>query len=295
MKDKYIPDVPGQGRLILKVLQNPIIRIVIGLVTCLAIPYLFKEFISVPILEKVISNTDVVKLIQHSISITLLFSAYIIFSKFYERRAVTELSLRHMPKEMLVGFLMGIGLISLVILVLFLLGYYKVLEFVSLYVFTVPLLSLLLMAIMEEILFRGIIYRILEQWLGTKIALLIPSLIFGIAHITNENSTIIGMIGAVIGGLLVSISYTYSKRLWLPISLHLGWNFGQIIFGSNLSGMDEFGKMFRASIEGPKFLVGTAFGVEDSILSLIFTLTLFLLILYKSIKNGLIVNTSWKS
>jgi membrane protease YdiL (CAAX protease family) len=148
---------------------------------------------------------------------------------------------------------------------------------------------------MEEILFRGIIYRILEQWLGTKIALLIPALIFGIAHITNENATFLGLIGAALGGLLVSISYTYSKRLWLPISLHLGWNFGQIIFGSNLSGMDEFGIMLRASIEGPKFLVGTAFGVEDSILSLIFTLILFLLIFYKSIKNGLIVNPSWKS
>ena len=277
-----------------KVLYFPITRIVVGIMVCFLVPYLFKEFFFKPFLESIFSLKIIAKSIQHILSIIVLFTSYYFLFKFYEKRAISEFSPKYMIKEIFAGLGTGVMLISLIIFILFLLGYYEVLAVNDFSIFFLPLISLTLMALFEEIIFRGIFYRILEKWLGTNIALIVPSLIFGIVHITNENATILGVIGATIGGLLVSIMFTYTKRLWIPFSFHLGWNFTQLIYGSNLSGMDEFGVLFRSQLEGPKLLIGSKFGIEDSIFALIFTLALFIVIYYKTNKKGFIIKPSWK-
>ncbi len=152
-----------------------------------------------------------------------------------------------------------------------------------------------MLALTEELFFRGILYRILEQWLGTIVALIIPSLIFGLVHIPNENITILGVLGATIGGLLLGIMYTYTKRLWLPLAFHFGWNFTQLIFGTNVSGIKEFSVLLKSELKGPFLLTGSQFGVEDSIFALLFTALLFTYIYYKANKKGLIQPGFWQT
>ncbi|MGH2566384.1 MAG: hypothetical protein ACRDE5_17835, partial [Ginsengibacter sp.] len=85
--------------------------------------------------------------------------------------------------------------------------------------------------------------------------------------------------------------YTYTKRLWLPFAFHLGWNFAQPFYGSNLSG-EKTSHIINAVFKGPPLLIGSEFGIEDSIFSLIFLLLLCLLFLYLSIKSRKIVKRS---
>src|SRR5690606_38179680 len=101
-----------------------------------------------------------------------------------------------------------------------------------------PLTMAFTSAIFEEILLRGIIFRILEEKLGSYIALFISALIFGALHLANPNSSITAAVGlAIQAGLLLGAAYIYTRNLWFPIAIHFAWNFTQsAVFGANVSG-----------------------------------------------------------
>jgi membrane protease YdiL (CAAX protease family) len=183
-----------------------------------------------------------------------------------------------------------------VILILYASRIYTVLSINTAPLLLKPLIFLTLMALTEELLFRGILYRITEESLGTNFALIISALFFGFSHITNEHASIISVIAAGIGGLWVGIIFTLTRRLWVPIFLHLGWNFAQIFYGTTVSGMDEFSpnSFFRSKLEGPEILTGGAFGPENSIITIMFTLMLFAVIYYLTLKKSKVINPCWK-
>ena len=119
----------------------------------------------------------------------------------------------------------------------------------------------------EELLFRGVLFHILEQAFGTFAALLASALLFGLAHIVNPDSTLIGALAiAVEAGLLLGLAYVVTRNLWFPIGLHLAWNFTQGgIFGP-ASGKEPHG-LVRLAFAGPDWLTGGALGVEGSVLT----------------------------
>ena len=207
--------------------NHPISRIIVGIITCLAVSFLFKEFLAKPILNLIFLDTEIAKIIQYLLSVIVMLLTYYVFFKYYEKRKILELELNYLPREFSVGILSAFALIAFFFIILNILGYYEILGVSKFSIFLLPLATLLLASCVEEILFRGILYRILESWIGTKWALIIPSIIFGVVHFTNENASVLGIIGATIGGLILSIMFTYSRRLWLPIAFHLGWNFSQ--------------------------------------------------------------------
>ncbi len=278
-----------------KVLMFPLTRIILGGLICFFIPFLFKEWVSKPILESLFDSRIIAKSIQHILSIILVISIYSFVFKWYEKRPIDELNSKYMLKELTNGFGLGVLFISTIFLCISSLGYYKIISFEGFSVLILPFITLAVLALTEELFFRGILYRILEQWLGTIIALIIPSLLFGMVHISNENITLLGIVGATIGGLLLGIMYTFTNRLWLPFAFHFGWNFTQLIFGSNVSGIKEFSVLFKSELNGPILLVGSQFGIEDSIFALLFTALLFACIYYKANKKGLIQPGFWQS
>src|SRR5439155_20567927 len=76
----------------------------------------------------------------------------------------------------------------------------------------------LLSGFVEEVIFRGVIFRILEEWLGTWLALVMSALFFGFAHIANPNATIISAAAiALEAGLLLAAAYLVTRRLWFAI------------------------------------------------------------------------------
>jgi hypothetical protein len=74
--------------------------------------------------------------------------------------------------------------------------------------------------------------------------------------------------------------------VWLPFAFHLGWNLAQPFYGSNLSGHNDAGFVINAKFEGPQLLTGTAFGIEDSVLSLLILVAISIPITFYCYKHG---------
>ena len=78
-----------------------------------------------------------------------------------------------------------------------------------------------LVAVSEEIFFRGILFRMINRRWNLWAALVISALIFGGLHIFNDNATLWSSIAiAIEAGSLLGAAYAYSKNLWLPIGIH---------------------------------------------------------------------------
>jgi uncharacterized protein len=216
--------------------------------------------------------------------------------RFYEQRAVSELTTRGLGRNLLTGILLGTILQSLTIFVIYLFGGFAVVA-VNPVSFLLPSLTMAFTsAIFEEILVRGIVYRILEEKLGSYIALFVSAAIFGGLHLGNPNSSIIAAVGlALQAGLFLAAAYMYTRNLWFPIAIHFAWNFTQAgIYGASVSGNAIGKSLFTTEITGSNWYTGGAFGPEGSVQATVFCLlaTVGLLILILKEKN--IIKPFWK-
>lgn len=120
----------------------------------------------------------------------------------------------------------------------------------------------------EELLFRGMMFRMVEQLLGTWIAVLVSALLFGFAHASNPGATAWSSIAiALEAGLLIAFLYVATRSLWMTIGFHAAWNFVQgPVLGVKVSG-NELPSIFTSTASGPEWLTGGAFGVEASVVS----------------------------
>ena len=149
------------------------------------------------------------------------------------------------------------------------------------------LFTFLVVAVGEEVLFRGIVFRLLDQQWGTVVALILSALLFGFVHITNDNATVWSSVAiAVEAGLLLGAAYKWSGNLWLPIGIHWAWNFFQgPVFGFAVSGNDT-SSLIKPVIEGSEWLTGGTFGAEASIPAFVTGLIFTALFLYWSWKRN---------
>ncbi|MFD3744998.1 CPBP family intramembrane glutamic endopeptidase [Nocardia sp. NPDC058633] len=131
--------------------------------------------------------------------------------------------------------------------------------------------SMASVAVTEELLFRGVVYRILEERTGAIIAIAVSSLLFGLTHLLNPNATLWGTAAiAVEGGALLAIAYAVTRSLWLPIGLHFAWNFTESgVFGTAVSGAHGEPGLLRTVLSGPDVLTGGTFGPEASLFALL--------------------------
>lgn len=206
--------------------------------------------------------------IAAAIVVAIITLGYVGFVRVVEKRPVTELSLKGAVAKTSAGILLGATIISVTIAVLALLGYYRV-EGINPWralIVTLPVLTS--SAYIEEILFRGVLLRLLEGWLGTWLALAISALLFGGVHLINPNATLWSAIAiAIEAGLLLGGAFLLTRRLWLAIGTHFAWNYFQgIVFGVAVSG-NRIEGLLNASISGPLLLSGGAFGAEASIIA----------------------------
>jgi uncharacterized protein len=120
-----------------------------------------------------------------------------------------------------------------------------------------------LVALFEEGLSRAVVFRLLEQGLGTWAALGLSALLFGFLHTFNPGATVLSSVAiALEAGVLLGAAYVASRSLWLPIGLHTAWNFFEgPVYGAPVSGI-PFPSLFLSRFPGPAWLTGGAFGPE---------------------------------
>lgn len=149
-------------------------------------------------------------------------------------------------------------------------------------------------AITEELLFRGILFRWIEQFGGTWAALLITSALFGAGHIFNPNATPFSSFAiACEAGLLLGGAYMLTRSLWFPVALHAAWNFTQgEIFDVPVSGTEVHG-LVQARLAGPELLTGGAFGLEASIIALVVATGCGLYLVWRATRIGHVLAPYW--
>ncbi len=240
---------------------------------------------------------DPSKSIQHMMALAIAgFAVYIGYAHFVEQRAVSELALPGMGRELGMGMLIGAGLYTACVLILMVLGIYRIEGFnpVS---FMVPAIAMALSSgVFEELLFRGVLLRSVEAWLGTWAALVVSALVFGLLHLLNPEGTMEGALFiAVEAGILLGAAYMLTRRLWMSMGFHFAWNYTQSgIFSGIVSGNDAEQGLIKASINGPELLTGGSFGIESSILALLLCTSTGLFLVVLAYKRGKIVPPIWK-
>jgi membrane protease YdiL (CAAX protease family) len=208
-------------------------------------------------------------LVSKSLYAAAMLWLYSLQVRYFERRPVSELAPRDAAPRVTAGMIVGFGLFSSVLAFLYLGGYADHVQFGGFAGLTTQASASLGAAVGEELLFRGAIFRITEEWLGTTAALIVSAVLFGAAHGLNSSATLVGVIAiALEAGVLLGIAYSASRSLWLPIGMHFGWNFSEGgLFGTTVSGGHSHG-LVSVTLEGPVYLTGGAFGPEASIIAL---------------------------
>jgi membrane protease YdiL (CAAX protease family) len=221
---------------------------------------------------------------------------YFAYGRLIERREVTELSSPGMGREWGLGILVGVGLYSACAVALMLLGYYKV-EGLNPVAFALPALALAIKSgVFEELIFRGVLHQSVETVFGSWAGIVAASFVFGFLHLLNPAATLTGAIYISIeAGLLLSAAYMVTRRLWICIGFHMGWNFVQEgIYSGVVSGGPAEPGLLKATIEGPALWTGGSFGMEQSIFALVFCTTTGVILLLIAIRRGHLLPPIWK-
>src|SRR5262249_28757908 len=126
-------------------------------------------------------------------------------------------------------------------------------------------------AVTEELIFRGVLFRIIEGRIGTWLALALTGLLFGMSHLFNAHATVWGALAiAVEAGGMLGAAYVATRNLWVPIGLHFAWNFAEGgIFGTDVSGTNTPAGLLHGVLSGPTALSGGEFGPEASVYALL--------------------------
>jgi uncharacterized protein len=128
--------------------------------------------------------------------------------------------------------------------------------------------EMLLVAVMEELLVRGVVFRIAEQAWGSRRALVLSTLLFVAGHLGGEIN-LTGVLVTAAASLALSAAFQLSRRLWLPIGMHFAWNYlFSAVFSVPVSGHEARGWL-HGSMSGPAWLSGGAYGVEASAVALL--------------------------
>jgi membrane protease YdiL (CAAX protease family) len=203
-------------------------------------------------------------------AILAAFTVYWVGVRLLERRPVHELALAPALTNLGIGAGSGVLLFALVFSAIAAGGSVTNESYTGFG--KLPSAALIFMAgvVFEELIFRGVIFRIAEESLGTAPALVFSALLFGASHLGNSGVTAIGVLALFAGGITLGLAYCLSKNLWLPIGAHFGWNFTMgALFGTAVSGHEAQG-VFRFGLSGPEWMTGGIFGPESSIYSILF-------------------------
>ncbi|WP_426483328.1 CPBP family intramembrane glutamic endopeptidase [Flavobacterium sp. 2] len=277
-----------------KTFNSPITKIILALLTFMAVVIISQQ-IAVKLLALTPLEKDFRNLLKGLFVSALCIFSYILFFKKYDKRTIEEFSTKGLAKNLIIGTLIGFTLQSLTILVIYLNGSYSVLNINPISFILIPFTIMFTVAIIEEILVRGIIFRIVEEKLGSYISLTISSVLFGIFHLANPHGTLISAICITMAGFMLGAAFIYSRNLWFPIALHFAWNFTQSgIYGAITSGNEKTNSLLNAKIQGPEFITGGEFGPEGSIQAILFCAVGAIVLLVLSRKENKIIKPYWK-
>ncbi len=284
-----------------KIVQFPVVRIVIAILFVGVGLTVGQTVLNLLRSSFANTNTGLANLIAFVLITPATYFAYWLYVRYIEKRGMTELSGPNALRELSLGLVLGVGLFSLIIVVLWLLGFYRVNGYDLIWSSLIGAFAgAFVSGFVQELIFRAVIYRITEEWLGTWWAVAISALLFGLIHLTSAGATIFSaMAVALQAGVLLAAAYALTHRIWLALGIHLGWDFANDgIFGVGVAGQSgqSIKGLLQANLNGPSLFTGGALGVEASLITLAVMLIASFILLrmaYQSSQWGSRKNQSW--
>ncbi|MCO5432973.1 CPBP family intramembrane metalloprotease [Enterococcus faecalis] len=220
-----------------------------------------------------------------------IIGAFLLFSKKYEKRSLQSLGITfaNLPLNMLIGWLLGLLLISAVFVINLLTNSistsFNANSISWIYVVS-AFFGYLVQGTMEEILCRGIIMNSVASKYNVLLGIIVNTLVFSLLHGLNPSITFLALANIFFAGLLFSLVFYLSDNIFLVGAFHAAWNFllGPVI-GIRVSGLDFYSSVFRTDLNSENSLInGGKFGFEGG-LGLTIAAFVFLSIIFLVIKT----------
>ncbi len=229
-----------------------------------------------------------------AISVAVLLLIYRFYAKWIEGRRAREIGREGALREFGAGFVLSLGLVGFMVALMAVLGYYRVDHLDSSSVLLTGLFHFGVGAFVQVLIFRLLFFRLTEEILGTWPAFVVSAVVFGLAHLSNEGTTLGQALLLVLGDVLFLGAFVYTRRLWFAWGLHMGWNYFQDgVFGMANSGVTTFHSWISPVVTGPGWLTGGSFGIEASWVAIGLTLVLGIIVLKKAVAREQIVSPVW--
>jgi len=201
--------------------------------------------------------------------------------------------LRALLPQFVPGFATGLGLYCITVGILWMSGAYGTASLNPAEAVSIVFINALGAALLEEIAVRGVVFRIMEESLGTWLALGISAALFGLMHAINPGANWISVASiAIEAGTLLAATYVYARQLWIGIGLHCAWNFsGGGIFGTEPKAAHS---LLAGHMQGPDWLTGGQNGLDASLVTMLICLAACTVFLLLARRRGHIMAPSWK-
>ncbi|MEO7168943.1 MAG: type II CAAX endopeptidase family protein [Sphingomonas sp.] len=258
-----IKPVTPPNSLVWRVVHFPLVLLAIG------IAFMMGAGMTATLVSRAIphAHNDLLAVLVAILVAGIFVAYYCAFVRLVERRPfVAEFALSGWAKELGAGLLGGLLLFSVVIGIIAAFGGYRVIGQHPAAVLLPVLAISITSGVTEEIMLRGIFFRLIESWLGSWIALILSAALFGALHLNNPNASLLaGSAIALEAGVMLAALYMVTRRLWAAIGLHAAWNLSQGgIYGIAVSGFRQDGLLIPQT-SGSDLLTGGSFGAEASL------------------------------
>jgi membrane protease YdiL (CAAX protease family) len=228
---------------------------------------IIRNIIIKPLLSKMLQKKHI-KIAQGILVIIVQISLYYLVTRLFPEIifAVSNGILGFLIGSLLGGLTMGVNVVILmsskVLKIEKNIGITKEVIFTSMVFFT-------LMALLEEIAFRGILYGLLRAEYSFLIVVGVTTVVFAIPHLFNAGMNVRAATIVLLLGFLLGLIREFTGDIWLAFGFHLIWNYLQAFLGINVSGDLEFNGGYKSTFKGKPFITGGKFGIEASIVSII--------------------------
>lgn len=251
-------------------------------------------YAAIGLIEYLLPEGGAILILSNSVGALICTGLYALLVWGGEARRPDELALQAAPVETVAGLLIGLAMFSAVMAVMALFGLYDFAWKGA--ASPVQAIALSIQSgVMEEVLTRAIILRLLWRAFGPWVAFALSAAVFGALHLTNPNATPFAAVCiAVEAGVMLGAFYALTGRLWVSIGVHAAWNFTQgYLFGAAVSGTG-FGPSIASSTARPDLpviLTGGSFGPEASLPALVVGTAVGAGVLWLAWKSGRFART----
>ena len=218
-------------------------------------------------------------LLNEVISLIAITLSVFFARRFIDKRSISSLGLKistRAIRDLIVGFLIAFISLAFLYVMEVVFGWVKFNSFAWEVqppgtVLSRILLSLVVFILVgwnEELLACGYHLQVIESGTNTSVGLIVSAIMFGMLHIFNPNANWVSTMGVTLAGIFLGFGYVRTRLLWLPIGLHIGWNFSEgVIFGFPVSGLTGF-QITNNTFSGPLLWTGGSFGPEAGLIVL---------------------------